>query len=274
MTMSTLKALIAVKADLASSIAIRYACQLAKLTGLGLQTLFVVKPDEPGHTPGTGWVRETWEDAMVLKGRDSITQLIQAEKAACPGLGNPKMVAGRRDMEILHELQVADYDLFTEGILHAFEPASFLKKIHSRLYRNLPCPVLMAKNLVSLEKGILILGEGSDMQPCVSVFLKLFEGVAVDLDLLCCRFQDTEGAAGRDPSSRSEAGPRAAEKMLAEKGCKVRASRVVQGVSDSLDRSLRDYGLVLSSLARENIENSPIVDLLSRNPSPVLVGWR
>jgi len=58
MTMSTLKALIAVKADLASSIAIRYACQLAKLTGLGLQTLFVVKPDEPGHTPGTGWVRE------------------------------------------------------------------------------------------------------------------------------------------------------------------------------------------------------------------------
>jgi hypothetical protein len=273
-TMSTLKALIAVKADLASSIAIRYACQLEELTGLRLQTLYVVKPDEQGHTPGTGWVRETWEDAMVLKGRDSIAQLIQAEKITCPGLGNPKMVAGKRDMEILHELQVSDYDLFTEGILHAFEPANFLKKVHSRLYRNLPCPVLMVKNLVGLEKGILALGEDSDMQSCVSVFLKLFEGVEVDLDILCCRFQDTGGAAGRGPSSRSEAGLRAAEKMLAEKGCLPRASRIVQGVSDSLDRSLRDYGLVLSFLSRENIEKSPIVDLLSRNPSPVLIGWR
>jgi nucleotide-binding universal stress UspA family protein len=274
MTMSTLKALIAVNADLASSIAIRFACQLAKLTGLGLQTLYVVRPDERGHTPGTGWVRETWEDAMVLKGRDSIAQLIQAEKMACPGLGNPKMVAGKRDMEILHELQVSDYDLFTEGILHAFEPANFLKKIHSRLYRNLPCPVLMVKNLASLDKGILALGEENDMQSCVSVFLKLFEGIQVDLDLICCRFQDTGGAAERNPSSRLEAGLNAAEKMLAEKGRIPRASRIVQGVSESLDRSLRDYGLVLSCLPRENIEKSPIVDLLSRSPSPVLIGWR
>ena len=272
--MSTLKALIAVKADLASSIAIRFACQLAKLTGLGLQTLYVVKPDEQGHTPGTGWVRETWEDAMILKGRDSIAQLIQAEKMTCPGLGNPKMVAGKRDMEILQELQVSNYDLFTEGILHAFEPANFLKKIHSRLYRNLPCPVLMVKNLASLDKGVLALGEENDLPSCASVYLRLFEGVQVDLDLICCRFEDTRDAAGREATSRLETGLRVAEKMLAEKGRAPRASRVVQGVSEALDRSVRDYGMVVVSLARENIEKSPIVDLLSRNPSPVLIGWR
>jgi hypothetical protein len=274
MTMSTLKALIAVKADLASSIAIRYTCQLAKLTGLGLQTLYVVKPDEQGHTPGTGWVRETWEDAMILKGRDRIARLIQAEKIACPGLGNPKMVTGKRDMEILQELQVSDYDLFTEGILHAFEPANFLKKINSRLYRNLPCPVLMVKNLASLDKGILALGEENDMPSCVSVYLRLFEGIQVDLDLLCCRFQDTRGTAQRDATPRLESDLHVAEKMLAEKGRTPRASRILQGVSESLDRSVRDYGLVVSSIPRENIEKSPIVDLLSRNPSPVLIGWR
>jgi len=71
-----------------------------------------------------------------------------------------------------------------------------------------------------------------------------------------------------------ETGLGVAEKMLAEKGRTPRASRIVPGVSDSLDRSLRDYGLVMASLARENIEKSPIVDLLSRNPSPVLIGWR
>jgi hypothetical protein len=273
MTMSTLKALIAVKADLASSIAIRYACQLAELTGLKLQTLYVAKPDEKGPAPGTGWVRQTWEDAMVLKGRDSIAELIQAEKIACPELGNPKMVAGKRDMEILHELQVSDYDLFTEGVLHAFEPVNFLKKINSRLYRNLPCPVLMVKNLVSLDKGILALGEANDLPSCVAVFLKLFEGIQVHLDLICCRFQDAAEAAEGNASSQLQAGLQAAENMLAEKGRTPRASRIVEADSESLDQSVRDYGLVLASIPRENIEKNPIIDLLSRNPTPVLIGW-
>jgi hypothetical protein len=264
--MSSLKALIAVKADLASSIAIRYACQLSELTGLRLQTFYVAKPEEQGRTPGTGWVQQTWEDAVDLRGRDNIAQLIQAEKITCPELGNPKMVAGKRDMEILHELQVSDYDLFTEGILHAFEPVNFLKKVHSRLYRNLPCPALMVKNLISFDKGILALGEDRGMPSCIEIFLKLFGGIQVDLDLICCRFEDTGEAAGRDL--------RTAENMLAEKGRTPRASRIVQAVSESLEQSIRDYGLVLSSLPRENLAESPMVDLLSRTPSPVLIGWQ
>ena len=271
--MSTLKALIAVKADLASSIAIRYACHLTELTGLKLQMIYVAKPEDQGRTPGTGWVRQTWEDAMALKGRDSIAQLIQAEKVACPELGNPKMVAGKRDMEILHELQVADYDLFAEGILHAFEPANFLKKINSRLYRNLPCPALLVKNLVRLDKGILALGEANDMQSCVSVFLKLFAGVQADLDLVCCRLQDSEEAAGPNAADRLETALQAAENLLAEKDRKPRASRIVEADSESLSRSIQDYGIVLASLPRGNMENRPMVDLLSRIPSPVLIGW-
>ena len=183
------------------------------------------------------------------------------------------MVAGKRDMEILHELQVSGYDLFAEGILHAFEPVNFLKKINSRLYRNLPCPALMVKNLVSLDKGILALGQVNDMSSCAAVFLKLFEGIQVDLDLICCRFQDAGEAAERNAASRLENGLRAAENMLAAKGRTPRASRIVKGASESLDRSVRDYGLVVSSLPRENLEKSPMVDLLSRNPSPVLIGW-
>jgi hypothetical protein len=272
--MSSLKALIAVKDDLASSIAIRYACQLAALTGLKPQTLYVVKPDEQGRTPGTGWVRQTWEDAIVSKGRDSIVQLIQAEKAACPELGNPKMAAGRRDMEILHELQVSDYDLFTEGILHAFEPANFLKKIHSRLYRNLPCPVLMVKNLISLEKGILAVGEDRDMPACIAVFFKLFEGIQVDLDLISCRFDSKLAAAAAESPEGQETGLHSAENMLTEKGRTARTSRIIQGAPDSLDQALRDYGLVLTSLRRENLAENPMVELLSRTPCPVLIGWQ
>ena len=270
---STLKALIAVKADLASSIAIRYACQLAGLTGLKLQTLFVAKPDEQGRTPGTGWVRQTWEDAVVLQDRDSITQLVQAEKVACPELGNPKMVAGKRDIEILNELQISDYDLFTEGILHAFEPTTFLRKIYSRLYRNLPCPALMVKNLVNLDKGVLALGEDRDLPSCIQVFLKLFEKVQVELDLICCRFENKQNAEGSDSADRQAAGLHTAENMLEEKGRTARTSRVVPAAPEFPEQAIRDYGLVLTSLSRENLEKNPMVDLLSRTPCPVLIGW-
>jgi hypothetical protein len=61
--------------------------------------------------------------------------------------------------------------------------------------------------------------------------------------------------------------------MLAAKGRKPRASRIVEAVPESLDQSIQDYGMVLASLPRENLENRPMVDLLSRNPSPVLIGW-
>ncbi len=54
-----LKTLIALEADLASTIAIRYACQLAKQMAMDLQTIHVVEPDHRGHTVGTGWVRQT-----------------------------------------------------------------------------------------------------------------------------------------------------------------------------------------------------------------------
>jgi len=266
--------LISVKVDLASSIAIRYVCQLAELTGLGLQTLYVVKPDEKGRSPGTGWVRQTWEDALVQKHRAGIAQLLQAEKESCPGLGNPKIAVGSKDMEILRELQVSGYDLFTEGLLHAFDPDDFLKKIHSRLYRNLPCPVLLVKNMVGLEKGVLVLGEENDLTHCVASFLKIFEGTQVEPDLLCCSFQKTEGAQRRKEPARKEEGLRAAEEMLAEKGRKSRQIRRIQGTVQRMEESVRDYGLVLASLARENLKASPLVDLLSRCPSAVLISWR
>ncbi len=270
--MGKCKALIAVRNDLASSIAIRYACHLAGVTGLGLQTLYVVKGDGQGQTPGTGWVKQTWEDAVALKGRDNIARLIQAEKIACPGLGNPKIVAGKRDIVILNELHLSVSDIFVEGILHAFDPNNFLKKIRSRLYRNVPCPVLMVKNPASLERGILALGEESDLAGCAEIFIKLFGGVRVDLDLICCRFRETDGA--EEAAFRPGTGLAAAEKILAEKDQSPRECRTVNSTSDSLGRSVRNYGLVLASIARERIATSPIVDLLAHTPLPVLIDWR
>ena len=59
-----LRALVALESDLASSIALRYACQMANIVGMALQTIHVEDADAEGHAPGTGWVRRSWEKAL------------------------------------------------------------------------------------------------------------------------------------------------------------------------------------------------------------------
>lgn len=269
-----IKALISVDADLASSIALRYACQLANLTGMELQTIHVVEPEREGHTPGTGWVRRTWEDALLRSGETEITQLILAEKASCPTLGPPKMCIGDRDQEILGELQRESYDLFVEGVLYSFSAAKFYSKIRSRLYQYIPCPVILVKNLASLQGGILLLGEEGDLEESVDPFSKILGQVEADLDLLYCRFAKGKEPLLREESTRPGAEGGRAEQMLTEKGWNVRKVRLAEGPPEKLAAFVRDYGLVVCSIQRQKGKKGPLVELLSRTASPILICWR
>ena len=133
-----LRTLVYLDADLASSIALRYTCQLAQLVDMKLHSVHVEEPDQDGHAPGTGWVRRTWESTMLKTGEFEIAQLINAEKSSCPKLGAPKMIVGDRESEILREIQRESYDLFVEGLLHSFTTKKLFDKINSKLYKPRP----------------------------------------------------------------------------------------------------------------------------------------
>jgi nucleotide-binding universal stress UspA family protein len=271
--MTTLKTLVAVDADLASSIAIRYACQLANLTGMQLQIIHVVEPQDQGYSPGTGWVRRTWEDALLQTGGEEIAQLIQAERASCPALGIPQIAVGERDQEILKALQAAGCDLFMEGLLHSFTSTSFQNKIRSRLYRSIPCPVMLVKNLVTLEKGVLLVAEHEELQLCVSAFLKIFKRVPIEPELLICRFLQKEPARESELPQNAGESLRTAEKILNSSGRKATQSRVVQGTVETLDPYLRDFSLVIAAIAREKSRKDSLLEILGRTPSPVMLCW-
>ena len=185
-----LRTLVYLNADLASSIALRYACQLTHVIKMKLHTVHVEEPDHDGYAPGTGWVRRTWEDAMLKTGEFEIAQLIKAEKSSCPILGPTKMLVGDRENEILREIQRESYDLFVEGSLHSFSPKKLYDKIQSRLYRHIPCPVMVVKNLVNLEKIALIVRDEVEYKKSVSMFLKIFGGAKLNLNLIYCKFQE------------------------------------------------------------------------------------
>jgi alkyl hydroperoxide reductase subunit AhpC len=72
-----LKTAVAVEADLASRIAIRYACQLGRSIDMTISTIHALEPGEEGQAIATGWVRQTWE------------------KRRCPRNGEPGRESGQ-----------------------------------------------------------------------------------------------------------------------------------------------------------------------------------
>ena len=64
--MHMIRALIFVDNRLASSIALRYACRLANVSGMDLQTIYIEEPEHEDRPPGTGWVKSTWEKGLLV----------------------------------------------------------------------------------------------------------------------------------------------------------------------------------------------------------------
>jgi len=268
-----LRTLVYLNADLASSIALRYACQLTHVIKMNLHTVHVEEPDHDGYAPGTGWVRRTWEDAMLKTGEFEIAQLIKAEKSSCPRLGPTKMLVGDRENEILREIQRESYDLFVEGSLHSFTPKKLYDKIHSRLYRHIPCPVMVVKNLVNLEKIALIVREEVEYKKSVSMFLKIFSGAKLNLDLIYCKFQEP-GELSFKGQKDANGILNAIKKNLIEQDWNPGDCRTIQGAPEEIGDALRDYGLVASPLHHSISKKSPMFQLLNHIPSPILILWQ
>jgi len=268
-----LRTLVYLNADLASSIALRYICQLTKLIDMKLHSVHVEEPDQDGHAPGTGWVRRTWENTVLKTGEIEIAQLIKAEKSSCPTLGAPKMLIGDRENEILNEIQKQSYDLFVEGFLHSFSAKKLYDKIHSRLYRLIPCPVIIVKNLMDIERIALIVRNDMEINNLVSMFLKIFNGAKPRFDLVLCEFQEPGQLMFNNNKEINET-LGAAEKILAENQWSPENCLTIKGAPEEIGDTLRDYGLLACPLHHTISKKSNWFQLLNHIPSPILICWQ
>jgi hypothetical protein len=265
-----IKALVSLDVDLASSIALRYACQMANLIGMELQPIHVEAPGREGRVLGTGWVERTWERTLLKTGLEEINRLITTERGSCPAIFPPKISVGDPEEEILHELKEEPYDLFVKGELYTFTLTKFHAKVHSRLFRYAPCPIMMVNNLVPLQRVSLLLEEETEIQPLIETFLKLFGKVDVGADLLFCKF----GPSRREAFHRNKEPDtilRAAEEMLSQQGRSPGKSEVKEETPEKLGDLMRDYGLVMTSIHHDMGRKNPMAELLSHTPSPILL---
>lgn len=262
-----MKGLLALDENLASSIALRYASWMVGVMPLQLQAGHVEPLDKKGRSSGTGWVRQTWEEALKETGRQAIQRLLLTEKVPCPFVGMPKVFIGERDDEFLEELQSGDYDLFMEGNLNSSDVNDFYKLTSSSLYSKTPCSIMVVKNLVADNNMALLCGDGVDHKNIVPLALSLLGGEDIVFDLLYYRYQELDSPVLMD---RKEAGSTLfeVEEMLREKDLQIGASQVVCGTPESVASTFSKYSVVASSFP---VRKSPRLELLAQCPSPVLL---
>jgi len=277
-----MRALIFVDNRLASRIALRYACRLANMSDMDLQSIYIEEPELGDSPPGTGWVKSTWEKGLLVSAGAEISQLIHQEKSKCPTLRKPKMCVGDRETEILRELDESPYDLFIEGTLYSFNPAGFLEKFGTRLYRELSCPILVVKNMVDIKKAVLLIEDTTDLWSLIPLFFKIFGKTQLKLDIFHVKLQKPgrlrfkESGEGLKTSDAKETDEiiHSAEKMLAETGWSAQETRVIRDAPAGIAESLQDYSLVVSCLSRQTAPKSLMLEVLSRVPSAVLLCWQ
>lgn len=270
--------LISLNADLASSIAFRYACRLREYIDMRLQPIHVEELEEA--PPGSGWVRSTWEKGLVQTAREEIAQLINAEKAECALLDATIVRTGEYDDVLLHEIETRSSDLLVEGVLSSFHDQLFHKRIRSKLHRFSPAPIIVVKNLVQPDRVGLLLGDAEDVAAVVPTFLKLFTKPGPRVDLIYFTFKKRGKPAFREkmpegdmPEERENARNllNNAGEMLAEKGWRPGERWAIQDLPETIGASLSDYGLVAAALTRNIHKDGLMSDLLSRISTATLL---
>jgi len=271
--------LVSLKADLASSIAFRYACRLAKLVEIRLQTIHVEEVEKEGYPPGSGWVRSTWETGLLQTAQQEIAQLINMEKSHCPNLDEPIVRIGERDEELFKEIQRESYDVFLEGVLSSSDEQLFYHKMRSKLYRQVPCPIILVKNLVQPSRVALLLAEHKDANPMVNSFANLFEKSELTVDLVYVKAsRNVPAESQKIPAEAAGAEWESARRVLDEAkdrlafhGWTPEACWILQEHPHKIGEMLAPYGLVGSRLPRAPHKSNMVMELLSRVSSATLL---
>jgi hypothetical protein len=270
--------LISLDTSLASQIALRFCCRMAKMVPMDIRSIHIEECSHEASAPGTGWVRQTWESSSLETARNEIINLVEAVSSACPISRVPKLAMGDPDEEIYRELDSGRYDLFVEGMLQNFDPSSFSEKIKTQRFYRSACPVLLVKNMPAFRKAALLLTPGDRPGPLVDAFGKLFPKNAMAIDVIEVKNGSGLGTVSAKrrrqnnddiPVAVPEMDPDIAGR-LAEQGWTLRDYIRVGELRETAGL-LRNYSLVASYLPSDSRRGNPLVKVLNQVPTANLL---
>jgi hypothetical protein len=256
------KTLVAIEVDLASSLAIRYACQLGNALPMELHPVYVKFPSPDIPITGVGWVMHTWEREVVEMGKAEIQEMLSGEMEACPVMREPLVIYGDREVELLNLVTRERFDLYIEGAPYPFTPATIYRRLHAKFYQRLACPLIWLRMLRKIEQALLLCQDPAATRALAGAFRRIWAGGAIPLHLALPK--------PADQVLRQEATK--AREALEEAGCQaVLKDDLPFAAGWPADQAMKDYGLVAVALGRDLKKDSPKLTWLAQVKAPLLI---
>ena len=264
-----IKTLVSIEVDLASSLAIRFACQLGGSIDMEIHPIYVKESLSPDSSRGAGWASRTWEREMVEKGKEEISKMIAPEMDFCPKLYDPSVIYGDRHSEVSRVAQEGGFDLYVEGTEFTWGHGELYKLAHTKFYQRLTCPLILVQSLRKMKQVLLLCMDIAGTGILTRTFEKIWKGSSVPLVLAYP--EDHVTTSGETSLEEKVLG---AKGLLEKAGCTVEQKQIDPEVfSNPSEDLMKDYGLVAIGLDRAVRKDSVELEWLSLVKTASLIAF-
>jgi hypothetical protein len=263
-----IRSLVSIEVDLASSLAIRFVCQLGALMEMEINPVYVKESVSHESVVGAGWASRTWEREMIEDGKKEIAEMIASEKNFCPVLNEPKVVYGDREAELLKIVLGERFDLFVEGVHFPWNPGEICKRLHTKLYQRLEHPIVFVRALREVNEVLVLCLNAKGTQALSKAFGQIWNGCSTPLRLVALPQDPTQS---RDNELLKTVN--GAAELLRKSGCSVNVDNAVAPNSEALREMLTNYGLVAIAVERGATKDSSEIRWLNLTKTSSLVAF-
>ena len=257
-----IKTLVAIEVDLASSLAIRYACQLGSLLNVELHPVYVKEPPPEVPATGTGWVRHTWEREILEMGKEEIQEMLAGEMESCPQLHEPRVIYGDRQHELLKIMEHEPFDLYVEGAPYPFTAANIQRRLSAKFYQRVRTPLIWLRLLRKISQVLVPCFDAPGTRAASQSLQKIWAGCAVPLHF--CLAPGAKDEVVQELMKGQEA--------LKAAGCQVALrDDLLMAEGGPAPEVMKDYGLVVVALERAIKKDSPLLPWLTQVKAPMMV---
>jgi len=264
-----IKALVSIEVDLASSMAVRLACQLGGLMEMEIQPVYVRQSAPHSSAIGTGWASRTWEREMIEQGKAEISELLTSEMDFCPVLRDPKVIYGDRDAELLKITHAEPFDLYVEGVHFPWTATDFYKSLHAKLYQKLPSPLVLVRTLRKINHVAVLCLDVRATHTLTSAFQTLWENSPVPVTLVY-----PSAGTGNTANEELSQAVEQAKRVLEEAGCSVSimGTRAANPTQEA-EEILHDFAIVAIAIERSIKKEGPELQWLSLVKTAALLAF-
>jgi hypothetical protein len=263
-----IRSLVSIEVDLASSLAIRFACQLGALMEMEINPVYVKESVSHESAVGAGWASRTWEREMIEDGKREIAEMIASERNFCPVLYDPKVVYGDREAELLKIMLGERFDLFVEGVHFSWNPGEIHRRLHAKLYQGLEYPLVLVRALREVKEVLVLCLNTKGTQTLSRAFGQIWGGCSIPLRLVCLRQSSAQSRDNELLKTVSDAAD-----LLRKSGCTVSVDDAVAPDSEALMEMLKNYGLVAIAVERGATKDSAEIRWLNLTKTSSLVAF-